>query len=188
MSSPLAPTATGFAGFTDPMARAPKVNPKSNNGIVIGAADTQDADWRKRAVLQNSFYTEVKNLIDQDELGDARDKLDEWAVEFPLSKLGGDYTLADAEYAIRFEDFERAQRVLKAYRLRVDLSPQLAEVMDIEWKCDSELQNPGDIKELATDIKKRFPDLPLAKDADKALHGEMPHSLIGKSRPKDTPL
>ena len=144
------------------MAPTPAPNAQ-NGGIVIAAANTQDADWRKRAVLQNSYYTEVKNLIDQDELGDARDKLDAWAVEFPLSKLGGDYALAEAEYALKFDDYDRAQRILKAYRIRVDLSPQLAEAMQMEWDCDAKLQRPADIKELAADIKKRFPDLPLAK-------------------------
>jgi TolA-binding protein len=160
----------GFAGFTDPMAApTPTPNARANGGIVIGAADSQDADWRKRAVLQNTYYTEVKNLIDQGELGDARDKLDAWALEFPLNKLGGDYALAEAEYALKFDDFDRAQRILKAYRLHVDLSPQLAEAMQMEWDCDARLQRPADIKELAADIKKRFPDLPLAKAAEQAL-------------------
>jgi TolA-binding protein len=178
---------TGFAGFTDPMAPPSESRvPAQSNGIVIAAANGQDADWRKRAVLQNSYYTEVKNLLDQQELADARDKLDAWAIEFPLSKLGGDYALAEAEYALKFEDYERAQRILKAYRIRVDLSPQLAEAMQMEWDCDAELQRSADIKELAADIKKRFPDLPLAKAAEKALNGQMPESLVGKTRPPDS--
>ncbi len=182
------PTFTGFAGFTDPMAApTPAPNAQANGGIVIGAANGQDADWRKRAVLENSYYTEVKNLLDQEELDDARDKLEAWEIEFPLSKLGGDYALAEAEYALKFEDYDRAQRILKAYRIRVDLSPQLAEAMQMEWNCDAELQRPADIKELAADIKKRFPDLPLAKAAQKALNGEMPEALVGKNRPPDVP-
>jgi TolA-binding protein len=177
----------GFAGFSDPMAPSQAATP-SKDGIVIGAATTEDADWRKRAVLQGSYYTEVKNLIDQDELDDAREKLDAWAIEFPLSKLGGDYALAEAEYAMKFNDYDRAQRILKSYRSRVDLSPQLAEAMQAEWECDAELQRPADIKELATDIKKRFPDLPLAKEAEKALAGQMPEPLVGRGRtPGDNP-
>jgi hypothetical protein len=164
---------TGFTGFADPTNNP---TPRPKDGIVITAADTQDADWRKRAVLQNSYYTQVKNLLDQDELGDAREKLDAWEIEFPLSKLEGDYVLAEAEYAIKFADFNRAQHILKAYRLRVDLSAQLAEVMQLEWNCAAQLQRPDDIKELAADIKKRFPDLPLATEAGKALHGEMPQT------------
>ena len=171
-------TGGGFTGFSDPTRQAVP----SKDGIVITAADSQDADWRKRAVVQNSFYTEVKNLLDQDALEDARDKLDAWAIAFPLDKLGGDYTLAEAEYALKLDNQERAQRVLKAYRNRVDLSPQLAEAMELEWGCDAELQNPADIKELAADIKKRFPDLPLAREADKALQGQMPKSLLGHER------
>jgi hypothetical protein len=154
-----------FAGFAD-AAAAPT---PSKDGIVITAATTQDADWRKRAVLENTYYTEVKNLLNQQQLADARDKLDAWALEFPLGKLGGDYTLAAAEYSRKLGDPERAQRILKAYRIRVDLSAQLAEVMQLEWDCDAELKHPADIKELAADIKKRFPDLPLAKQAEKAL-------------------
>ena len=169
----------GFAGFQDDPMAPNRAGPAPKDGIVITSADSQDADWRKRTVLQNSYYTEVKNLIDQDELDDARAKLDSWAIEFPLSKLGGDYALAEAEYALKFDDYERASRILKAYRTRVDLSPQLADAMQLEWNCDAELQNPADIKALAADIKKRFPDLPLAKDAEKALAGEMPKALLG---------
>ena len=171
-----APAFHGFSGFADLNAQA---TPTPADGIVITSADSQNADWRKRTVLQNSYYTEVKNLIDQDDLDDARAKLDSWAIEFPLSKLGGDYAEAEAEYAIRFDDYDRAARILKAYRTHVDLSPQLAEVMQLEWDCDAELQRPADIKALAADIKKRFPDLPLAKEAIKALAGEMPKALLG---------
>jgi len=162
------PTRPGFLPFTGFNDR-PSPTP-SKDGIVISAADTQDADWRKRAVLQGTYYTEVKNLLDQNALADARDKLDAWALEFPLSKLGGDYTLAEAEYAIKFNDYERAQRILKAYRIRVDLSAQLAEIMQLEWDCDAHLQHPEETKSLAADIKKRFPDLPLAKEADGVLN------------------
>jgi hypothetical protein len=168
----------GFAGFADmdptpaPDAQnAQKAQKAQNGGIVIGAADSQDADWRRRAVLESSYYSEVKNLLDQNELGDARDKLDAWETEFPLSKLGGDDALAEAGYALKYDDYDRAQRILKAYRTRVDLSAQLAEVMQMEWDCDARLGRPADIKELAADIKKRFPDLPLAKTAEAALNG-----------------
>ena len=168
---------TGFAGFADPS--RPAASSHAKEGFVITAADSMDADWRKRAVLRNSYYTEVKNLLDQEALDDARAKLDAWAIAFPLDKMGGDYTLAEAEDAMKLENYDRAQRILKSYRTRVDLSPQLAEVMDTEWECDSELQRPDEIKELAADIKKRFPDLPLAKDAQKALDGQMPSPLLG---------
>jgi TolA-binding protein len=168
-----------FNGFAGDMSRS-NTPVKSKDGIVITAADSQNADWRKRAVVQNSYYEEVRNLLDQDELDDAHDKLQSWELQFPLNKLEGDYVIAEAEYAIKFEDYKRATRLLKAYRQRVDLSARLAEAMELEWKCNAELQDPDAVKELATDIKKRFPDLPLAKDADKALHGEMPQPLVKK--------
>jgi protein involved in temperature-dependent protein secretion len=106
--------------------------------------------------------------------------MDVWSVQFPLARLGGDFALAQAQYALKFDDYPRAQRVLKVYRTHVDLSAQLAEVMQLEWNCDTELQNPADIKELAADIQKRFPDLPLAKDARDALAGHMPLPLVGR--------
>ncbi len=158
-----------FAGFNNEMPSSQPAPARSGNGIVIGAATSQDADWRKRAVLQNSYYTEVKNLLDHYDMDDARAKLDAWAIEFPLDKLGGDYTLAEAEFALKFYDYDRAQRILKAYRIRTDLSAQLAEAMQMEWDCDTKLRRPADTKELAADIKKRFPDLPLAREAESAL-------------------
>ena len=143
--------------------------PAPRDGIVITTATSQDADWRRRAVLENTYYTELKNLLDQNDLSDASDKLDAWALEFPLAKLNGDYTLAEAEYAMKLNDFARAQRILKAYRIRTDLSAQLGEVMQLEWNCDMQLRQVAEIKALAADIKKRFPDLPLAREAGKAL-------------------
>ena len=153
-----------FTGFAD----ATPTPPPQEGAIVITTATTQDADWRRRAVLENSCYAEVKNLLNQNALDDARAKLDAWALEFPLAKLAGDYTLADAEYAMKFNDFARGQRLLKSYRTHVDLSPQLAEAMQLEWECDSHLNLPAETKSLAADILKRFPDLPLAKQVQAA--------------------
>ncbi|MGA3172262.1 MAG: hypothetical protein ABSE62_14750 [Chthoniobacteraceae bacterium] len=170
-----------FAGFETTGGPQPASTPQ--DGIVIGAAANSDADWRKRIVEQNSYYTEVKNLVDQDALTDARDKLQAWALDFPLAKLGGDYALAEAEIAEKVEDYARARRILKAYRQRVDISSEMAEVMQEEWQCVAELQQPDEIKELAADIVKRFPDLPLAKEAQKALQGDLPKPLVGQSRP-----
>ncbi|HEX4084407.1 MAG TPA: PA14 domain-containing protein [Chthoniobacteraceae bacterium] len=153
-----------FAGF---FTTAP--TPPPHDGIVITTGTSQNTDWRRRAVLENTYYTEVKNLLDQNDLSDASDKLDAWELEFPLAKLGGDYTLAEAEYAVKFHDYARAQRILKAYRIRTDLSAQLGEVMQLEWNCDMQLHQAAETKALAADIQKRFPDLPLAREAGKVL-------------------
>ena len=74
------------------------------------------------AVLENSYYAEVKNLLDRNELDDARAKLDAWALEFPLARLAGDYHSPRLGMPWKFGDYTRAQRLFKAYRTHVDLS------------------------------------------------------------------
>ena len=160
-------------------ASKPKEAPKT--GFVIGAATGSGADWRKRTVRETAFFTDVKNLLAQDYVAEARQKLNEWQAEFPLGKMAGDYPVAEAMYYAVLGNYERSVRILKTYRKQVDISKDLPEAMQLEWDCLTMLQQIDPFKDLASDIKKRFPDLPLAKEADDVLAGNLPPKL----RPED---
>lgn len=154
-----------------------QASPGKDKGFVIAAASNTSADWRKRTVQETAYFTEVKNLLQQRYLTEAHDTLNKWQVEFPLGKLAGEFPVAEASYYAALENYERAVRILKAYRKQVDISKDLPEAMQLEWNCLAALQQLEPLKELAADVKKRFPDLPLAQDADDVLAGHLPPKL-----------
>ncbi len=126
-------------------------------------------DWRADAVRQTSFYEMAQAHIEQGLLNEARDVLARWEIEFPLSKLAGDYPIAEAEYYIAAGCRARAARTLRAYRQGVDLTENLPHAMELELECLEKLNRPDQLRELAVDIKKRFPNLELAREADRLL-------------------
>jgi hypothetical protein len=65
--------------------------------------------------------------------------------------------------------WERALRVLKAYRGGVEISSFLPEAMSMELDCLKELKRPDDLKALAREIVKRFPAHPVAEKAQGVL-------------------
>ncbi|NQU10194.1 hypothetical protein HQ590_05360, partial [bacterium] len=129
----------------------------------------QSPDWRTEAVREASYYEMVRSLLDQEDLYGARDILTTWELEFPLSKLGGDYPLAEGRYWMAADDYERAATILKAYRQGTDLSPFVAQAMELEMECLLKLRSAEEMKALAEDIQRRFPKLPLAGLAAEAV-------------------
>ncbi len=128
-------------------------------------------DWRAEAVRETSFYETVHSLIDQGVLYQARDLLAQWEIEFPLSKLAGDYPIAEAEYDIATGRLPQAVRELRAYRQGVDMTSALPHAMEMELHCLAKLNRNDELHDLVVDIKKRFPNLELAREADRLLAG-----------------
>lgn len=122
-------------------------------------------DWRSDAVQAATYYKEVKDLVGKGYLFEARGVLDEWEVQFPLSKLSGEYAGADAEFSMHTGDFARAARVLRAYRNSVDITNFLPEAMAMELTCLQQLKRGDDARALAADMVKRFPTHPVAARA-----------------------
>ncbi|MEI8233266.1 MAG: hypothetical protein WCH57_01120 [Verrucomicrobiota bacterium] len=158
-----------------PMGAATPTPTPVAKGMVIGASTGSQTDWRVRTVRQNAYFSQVKSLLDQKNyLQEAKAALEQWQVEFPFSKLNGDYALAEGRYYYQAGNLERAVRVLRAYRKQTEISNELPPVMELELNCIFELQRAGELKELVDDIKKRFPDLPLVEVAENALEGKAP--------------
>ena len=89
----------------------------------------------------------------------------DWELEFPLSKMSGDYSLAEAEYFTTIGGYRRALRVLQAYRQGVDMSPFLADSMSLELECLLQLGKDADARSIGEIIVKRFPGHPAAEKA-----------------------
>jgi TolA-binding protein len=122
-------------------------------------------DWRSEAVRVTTYHETVKNLVNQRYFYEARDVLARWELEFPLSKLTGDYPLAEGLFCAAVGDDERAVATLSAYRRGVDISNFLPDAMSIELDCMVRLEQYDAVKELAADIQKRFPTHPVAVKA-----------------------
>jgi TolA-binding protein len=121
--------------------------------------------WKAEAVRESSYYRTAHDLIGKGCLYEARDVLRRWELELPLSKISGDYSLAEAEYFRTIRDFRRALKILRAYREGTEMSAFLADAMEMEIQCLVQLGRDKEIVELAKEFERRFPGHPAAERA-----------------------
>ena len=147
--------------------------------------ETTREPWKAEAVRASSYYATAHDLIRKGFMAEAEDVLREWEIESPLSKLSGDYPLAEAEFFIAVRDYSRALRVLQAYRKGVEMTPFLPTAMEMELECLGKLGRANELKDLAELAVKRFPGLPLAQKAKSLLRGGTAPAA-GSEQPADT--
>ncbi len=126
-------------------------------------------DWKTLAVREAAFYSTVSSLTQSGYYFEARDTLRQWELEVPLSKLSGDYPLAEAEYYLAVGNVRRALTGVQMYRNSMDISSSLPEVMDLELRCLVELKRQREAEALATEILKEFPNAPAGERAKRVL-------------------
>lgn len=126
-------------------------------------------DWKIYTVHDASMYTTITSYIGQDAIAEAFQKLSDWENESPVSKLGGEYALAEAALYIHVEDVRRAVHTLAAYRKTVTMSAQLADAMKLELECHQRLNSTAAAKEVANEFLKRFPGHPFETKMKEAL-------------------
>ncbi len=80
------------------------------------------ADWKLNAVLDVSASENIRALIEQDFLLEAKQALADWELQSPLSKVSSDYILHEATLYMKLEDWTRARALLDAYFDQVDAS------------------------------------------------------------------
>ena len=121
-------------------------------------------DWRKQAVREAAYYETLHTLLKAHDVEEARKTLAQWELEFPLSKLAGDYPIGEGEFYTSIGDFNRALRVLAAYRKNVEISNYLPQAMALECRCLHALKRLDEFKTLAAELIKRFPGHPAATE------------------------
>jgi len=104
--------------------------------------NTRIDEWKMDALHDVSAAETVKSLIKQDFLLEARDALQSWEREFPLSKITGDYIIHEAKFYMDLEDWQRAHTILAAYCEQVDASSYLAQAVGAILKCKEKLKAP----------------------------------------------
>jgi len=136
---------------------------------VPGRGRPSGPDWRAEAVRAGVYYDTVRSYVQEGQFEAARQALDRWEVEFPLSKMKGSFPLAEARFYMAIGDWNRALQVARAYRRMVDMTNELPYAMAIEMECLERLGLKKEAQELAEDIRKRLPTHPVAKEADSIL-------------------
>ena len=121
-------------------------------------------DWRKQAVREAAYYETLHTQLKAHDIEEARKTLAQWELEFPLSKLAGDYPIGEGEFYTSIGDYTRALRVLSAYRKNVEISNYLPQAMSLEARCLHALKKLEEFKTLAAELIKRFPGHPAAAE------------------------
>ena len=194
--------ATGFYADVQTRARTRR-NAAPAGGLVanqlLKGGPTQPAapDWRssplalqsssktgggpdvKRGALQEVSLSEnVRTLTDGGFLLEARQAVLTWEIEFPLSKISGDYILRESALYIKMEDWKRAQPMLEAYCREIDASSYLPDAASMLIACvKSTKQPPASIRDLIEKVKGRLKYHPVAAELDRFL------STAGKPTP-----
>lgn len=132
-------------------------------GRLFAIAPSVD-DWRKQAVREAANYETLHTLLKARDIEEAKKTLDTWEMEFPLSKLTGDYPIGEGEFYTTIGDFPRALRVLSAYRKNVEISNYLPQAMALECRCLAAMKRQAEFSALAQELIKRFPGHPSANE------------------------
>jgi TolA-binding protein len=138
---------------------------RSTGLIGYPTAEYTIQEWKVTAVHEAAYYATVQSQIQQEAYDEARQTLDQWELEFPLSKLYGDYPLAQARYYMALQYYQRARGILAHYRESVDLTNYLPEAMKLELECLQLMGQHEAAMNLARTIIKRLPNHPLATEA-----------------------
>lgn len=136
------------------------------------------SDWKVVAVQEAGYYATVQDLIAQDAYEEARATLDQWELEFPTTKLTGDYLLAEAFYYIALNNYRAAVRILANYRRAVEISNELPRAMRMELYCLTKMQNDKEARAFARAIIERLPRHELADEMRNLLARNDPGPLI----------
>ncbi len=113
-------------------------------GGLPSRANAHVDNWKLTAFLGVSVSETVKSLIDQDQLLAARETLQAWERQFPLSKVSGDYILQEARYHIKLQNWIRARSMLEAYCDLVDASSYVPDASLALLKCMVEMKDSRD--------------------------------------------
>ncbi len=134
----------------------------------LGERDRVEA-WKSFTLQSVTFLITVQTLIEQDALAEAFETLRRWEMEEPLSKLTGDFPLAEARLYSHVGDHRRALRTLRAGRQGNELSSNLPDLMSLELESLLRLRRHDEARELAREIMDRLEGHPLATRARELL-------------------
>lgn len=117
--------------------------------------------WKAQAVRDATYMATIRDHLAQDAAEEAMEELRRWEIESPLSKLSGDYPLAEARLYAHLGDDRRAIATLRAYRRLAEMGPALPDILELELDCLERQRRTDEARELAKEIVERLPGHPL---------------------------
>jgi len=121
--------------------------------------------WKIYMVHDAAQSSKLRAYVNQGAYDEAFAALAQWENETPFSKLGGDFTLAEARCLYALGDERRAVGVLLPF-VRMDvMSSQLPEAANLAMFSLYTLKRYDEAEQLAKDSVKRFEGLPVAQRA-----------------------
>jgi len=122
------------------------------------------ADWKLGALLDVARAEHIRALIEQDELLNAWDRLREWELYFPMSKVSGDYLIHESSLYMKMKNWRRARPMIEAYCRVVDASSFMAEAAESTLTCMTQMRESGPaLKEFAKEMSKRLENHPAGR-------------------------
>ncbi len=107
-----------------------------------GSPDAKVADWKVSALLDAADSENVKSLVSQGYLLEARQALREWERDFPMSKISGDFILNEARFYMALKDWKRAAAMLSPYCEQIDASSYIPAAVEALLECQERLNLP----------------------------------------------
>jgi hypothetical protein len=125
------------------------------------------APGKAGALQEVSLSENVQTLVEEGFLLEARQALQLWETEFPLSKVSGDYILRESSYYMKLGNWKRARPMLEAYCREIDASSFLPETVKMLMACVKQSKEPpATIRELILKVKERLRFHPVARELD----------------------
>jgi hypothetical protein len=127
-------------------------------------------DMKGGALQEVSLSENVRTLTAGGFLLEARQTLDAWETEFPLSKISGDFILREAGIYMKMNDWKRARPMLEAYCREIDASSYLPDAVSALILCvQASKAAPGSIRGIVEKVKDRLKFHPIAGQLDNFL-------------------
>lgn len=131
------------------------------------SGDGNVASWKLGAIKDVAHSKNVASLIEAGEYLKAREALDRWERDFPISKISEDLILREAELYMELGDWKRARWLLEPYCRQVDASSYLPDSALALLQCMEKMKEPKDaIEETIAFLKKRLEFHPVAVELE----------------------
>jgi len=122
-------------------------------------------NWKLNALLDVSASENVKTLTDQGYFLEARQALQKWERESPLSKVSSDYILNESALYMQLEDWVRARAMLEAYCELVDASSFIPQATKAVIECMFEMdESKANILKFYEGMEKKLEFHPAASE------------------------
>jgi hypothetical protein len=133
-------------------------------------ASEKVADWKVDTLLDAAASENVKSLVAQGYLLEAKRALRNWERDFPLSKVSGDYLLNEARLLMALGDWKKAEALLDPYCEQIDASSYIAPATEALLECKQKLRKPApEIVAFCEKMKKKLEFHPVAEKINRTL-------------------